>query len=73
MSEKCENLEKCGFFTNFKGNSEVVKNGWIRMYCENKETSETCERKKLKKRTGQAPADNMTPTGAMLYLAKDRT
>jgi len=27
--EKCELLEKCGFFLNFKGNSDVIKNGWI--------------------------------------------
>ena len=63
MPEKCELLEKCGFFLNFKGNSETVKHGWTRMYCENKEKSETCKRKQIRKETGKPPADNLTPTG----------
>ncbi len=66
MGEQCENLEKCGFFLNFKGNSEVVKKGWVRMFCESKEKSEHCERKKIKKQTGKPPADNMSPSGKML-------
>ncbi len=66
MSEPCENLEKCGFFLNFKGNSEVVKKGWVKMFCESKEKSEKCERKKIKKQTGKPPADNMSPSGKML-------
>ncbi len=66
MSEKCELLEKCGFFLNHKGNSEVVKNSWIRMLCENKEKSEKCKRKEIRKQTGKPPADNMAPTGKLL-------
>ncbi len=68
MSQCCQNLEICGFFTNYKGNSEVVKNGWIRMFCENLEKSESCERKKFKQRIGQAPPDNMAPTGKFLGI-----
>lgn len=66
MSEKCEMLEKCGFFLNFRGNTEVVKNGWIRIYCSKRKTSEYCVRKKIKKETGMPPADNMSPTGNFL-------
>ena len=44
MAEKCELLDKCGFFLNFKGNPEVVKQGWISMYCESMEKSELCAR-----------------------------
>jgi hypothetical protein len=66
MSEQCELLDKCGFFLNYKANSEVIKEGWIRMFCENKEKAEKCERKKIRKQTGKPPADNMTPTGRML-------
>lgn len=66
MQEKCELLEKCGFFQNFIGNSEVLKQGWVKMFCENKEKSEQCERKKERKKTGVPPADNMAPTGKML-------
>ena len=50
MKEQSELLEKCGFFNNFRGNSEVIKKGWIRLYCEDKEKSETCERKKSVKK-----------------------
>jgi len=66
MSEKCELLDKCGFFLNFKGNSEVVKQGWIKMFCNDLGKSEKCERKKIRSQTGKPPADNMTPTGKML-------
>ena len=66
MGEKCANLEKCGFFNNYRGNTEVVKNGWVRLYCEDKMRSDTCERKKIKAQTGKPPADNMAPTGRML-------
>ena len=66
MAERCANLETCGFFKNFNANTEVVKNGWTKLYCEDKGRSDTCERKKLKAQTGQAPADNMAPTGRML-------
>lgn len=66
VSDKCELLEKCGFFLNYQGNSEVIKKGWIRMFCESKAKSETCERKKIRMKTGKPPADNMTPSGKLL-------
>jgi hypothetical protein len=66
MSEQCELLDKCGFFLNYRGNSEVVKEGWIIMFCKSKEKSEKCERKKIRKQTGKPPEDNMTPTGRIL-------
>ena len=56
MAEKCANLEKCGFFNNYRANTEVTKNGWIRMYCESKVRSDTCERKKIKGKNGQPAA-----------------
>ena len=66
MADKCEFLETCGFFNNYKANSEVVKQGWIQIYCEDKKKSEKCERKKVLMETGTPPADNMAPTGKML-------
>lgn len=71
MSEKCEHLEKCGFFINFQGNTDTIVNGWIAMYCDSKEKSESCERKKIKNQTGKPPADNMAPTGRMLLIIKN--
>ncbi len=66
MSENCELLEKCGFFLNFQGNSEVIKQGWIKNFCESSIKSEKCSRKKIRKQTGQPPEDNMAPTGKLL-------
>lgn len=62
----CEFLEKCGFFLNYKNNTETIKNGWIKMFCEEQEKSEKCKRKKIRQETGKPPADNMSPTGKML-------
>jgi hypothetical protein len=70
MSLNCELLEKCGFFANHKGNTEVVREGWIRMFCESLEKSELCERKKIRRQTGQPPPDNLTPTGKLLPSAQ---
>ena len=66
MPEPCEFLDKCGFFLNYRGNTEVVKQGWIRLFCEDQVKSEQCARKKVRKQTGQPPADNMSPTGDLL-------
>jgi len=66
MAEKCELIDICGFFLSFGKHSETVKQGWTIMFCGDIEKSEKCERKKIKKRTGKPPADNMTPTGQML-------
>ena len=66
MNNQCENLEICGFFINFKEHSEVVKNAWIRIFCENLEMSELCERKIFKKKNGRIPPDNMAPTGKLM-------
>ena len=62
----CELLDTCGFFLNFKGNSEVVKKGWIKNFCESQEKSESCERKIFRKKNGHPPLDNMAPTGKMV-------
>lgn len=68
MPDKCEFLEKCGFFRNCRGNTEVIKQGWVRLYCEDLDKSKHCERRKIREMTGQPPADNMCPTGQMLTM-----
>ncbi len=62
----CELLASCGFFNRFQGNHEVVKQGWIKLYCNDGVWSEKCARKIVYRQTGTPPADNMTPTGKML-------
>ncbi len=66
MAGECELINKCGFFLNYKGNTEVLKKGWIKMYCSSKEKSMKCKRKEIRLKTGKPPADNMAPTGKML-------
>ena len=66
IKDKCEFIDKCGFFLNYQGNSDFARNGWIKLFCENLEWSEECERKKYRESTGKPPADNMAPNGSML-------
>lgn len=66
MPDKCELLETCGFFLNFKSHTEVIKQRWIKLYCENLDTSDACERKKIRNQTGLPPEDNMAPTGKLM-------
>jgi hypothetical protein len=68
MSEQCEFLEKCGFFVNYQWNTEVIKQGWISMYCEDREKSHRCERRRIRLESGQPPAANMSPTGTLLPM-----
>jgi hypothetical protein len=66
LTEKCELLDKCGFFRNFNGNSEVMKNNWITMFCDDINQSQTCKRKEIRTQTGKPPVDNMSPTGKII-------
>jgi hypothetical protein len=66
MPSQCEMLQNCGFFQNFRGHSDAMKQGWVSMFCRNLEKSETCARKKVRLKTGKPPADNMSPTGRLL-------
>ena len=65
-NEKCENLEECGFFQEYQGNSEVVKEAWIISFCNNFDNSSLCKRKQYYVAHGVAPASNMSPTGRLL-------
>lgn len=64
--ESCKFLTECGFFNNFQGYPEVIKEGWIRMYCNNMEKSETCSRKIYRLEHGTPPVENMSPTGKFI-------
>lgn len=64
--EKCEKLEICGFFNEYKGCSNMAKEAWVISYCENLENSKNCMRKKYFKVHGVAPVLNMSPSGRLL-------
>ncbi len=66
MEGRCELLENCGFFKNFRSNKEVKSSGFIETYCDSREKSERCVRKKIRNLTGSPPPDSMAPTGEML-------
>ena len=66
MTQECEFVNQCGFYTNFSSNMQVIKESWIKLYCESREVSELCERKIIRHKTGKPPVDNMTPTGKLL-------
>jgi hypothetical protein len=69
MGARCPNLSACGFFKTSFANSEVVKNNWIQLYCQDPTRWKACERKKLREATGKPPPDNMAPTGKLLQTA----
>ena len=64
--EKCEKLDECGFFQEYQGHTEVVKEAWIISYCNNFENSNLCKRKQYFITHGVAPVANMSPTGRLL-------
>lgn len=62
----CQFLSTCGFFNNFQGNTEVVKQGWVSIYCKDEEKSNKCVRKAYRQEHGTPPVNNMSPTGKMI-------
>ena len=68
MQKKCEMLDQCRFINNVTSNLEIINQRWINLYCGDHERSELCERKKIKKKTGESAADNMAPTGKFIKL-----
>lgn len=65
MNKKCELINTCGFFANYLAHFEVVKEKWVKLYCDSKVTSDLCERKKIRNQTGKPPEDRMAPTGKL--------
>ena len=59
--EDCELLKQCGFLIRYKGNTEEIKQIWMKNFCKNKLKSKDCERKKYKEKTGKTPPDHKTP------------
>ena len=70
MTQNCEMLKNCRFFKNYHGNSEVIREGWVSLFCESQEKSEKCKRKLIRKETGKPPPDNLSPTGKLLMVVQ---
>ena len=63
---ECPIIHKCGFFREFSGDSDVVKQGWVSMYCHSELGQPTCKRLQYLNEHGESPPPNMSPTGKML-------
>lgn len=61
----CELLEKCGFFKKYQETKDLACKGFIREYCNGSRMSE-CKRKKYREEHGEAPSDDMMPSGHMM-------
>jgi hypothetical protein len=66
MENSCELLDNCAFFKRFKEDGEVIRQGWINLFCQSTDKSEWCVRKQINKKTGSPPPESMAPTGLML-------
>jgi len=66
LGGKCTFFKSCGFIQNYRGSGHHLQEGWVSMFCDDLESSETCKRKRMILDTGLSPADNMTPTGKNL-------
>ena len=62
---QCELLEKCGFFLKYRNTLNLACRGFIKTYCEGEKMDE-CKRKAYRLQHGQAPADDMMPSGQMM-------
>ncbi len=62
----CEKLPKCGFFNVYYKNNPAIAQSIIKIYCNDFDKSEACERKIYSKKHGNPPEDNMSPTGKIL-------
>ncbi len=65
METKCELLDKCGFFKQYRETKDLACRGFIRMYCTGPKMNE-CKRKEYRKQYGVPPADNLMPNGTLM-------
>ena len=64
MATECPNLATCGFFQKHQQTKDLVCKGLVQMYCTG-DKQEACKRKLHRKETGEAPPDDMLPSGRL--------
>ncbi|MBN2406315.1 MAG: hypothetical protein JXJ19_01350 [Elusimicrobia bacterium] len=64
---ECELLNVCGFFIKYMDSNNLACRSFINKYCRG-DMMDRCERKKYRKEHGEAPPDNMMPSGKMLNI-----
>ena len=61
----CANLSGCGFVKKYGETKSLAVKGFVNLYCKGEKQTE-CKRKEYKQKTGQAPLDEMMPSGGMM-------
>ena len=68
MAQECKHLPTCGFFKKYCTTKNLACRGFIAQYCKGPAMN-VCKRKAYKAEYGQAPPDDMMPTGQMIASA----
>lgn len=67
MEERCELLEKCGFFKKYGEVQSIACTVMIKDYCTGPRMNE-CKRKEYRKQHGAPPSEDMMPSGKIFRL-----
>ena len=67
MSHECEKLTTCGFFRKYGEVKDLACRGFINQYCKG-DKMDLCKRKEYSRKHGEAPSDDMMPTGHNIRL-----
>jgi len=71
MDKNCNLINECAYFRIYEEQRSMAIDVWKKLFCMDINKSEKCERKKMRKETGEPPPDNMSPTGELLELPED--
>lgn len=63
VAEDCPNLQDCGFIKKYQSTDNLKVQETMALYCRGAR-QDACKRKLFKAKTGQKPADDMTPDGS---------
>ena len=67
MAHECEKLKTCGFFRKYGEVKDLACRGFINQYCKG-DKMDQCKRKEYSRNHGEAPSDDMMPTGHNIRL-----
>ena len=62
MTQECEKLKTCGFFSKYGEIKDLACRGFVNQYCKG-DKMDQCKRKEYSRKHGESPSDDMMPTG----------
>ena len=65
MTQECELLSTCGFFSKYQATKNLACKGFIAQYCKGPKMNQ-CKRKEYRNKYGTPPSENMMPSGSMI-------